>query len=188
MRIEQNFSDEDKKDLESMMKFRYRMLYEPPGGEEGSRKILNILTPILYALSIIMYFIENYFVFCFVLFVAIWATLWIIWFHKVGKKYEEKVDDIVYNHLSKNFEVIIDEEKIVYGGEWKYSDIDTIVFYKNFAFFFIKKSGYFIFKLNNEEIKYLKNILDQHSEVIQEIKDKPFNILKYIKKAESNLD
>lgn len=182
MIINQNFNDEDIKNLEYMLKFKYLMPYEAFGNQERSRKMLHILTPILYILSGLVYFIGNYLVFRFVLLVAIISTIWIIWFHSIGKKYEQKVDDIIYNNLSKKFDIIIDEEKIVYNDEFRYSDINKIVFYTNFVFVFIKKTGFFILKLNNEDIKYLKTILYLHSEISQEIKNKPFNILAYLKK------
>lgn len=184
MKIKQFFNDEDKKNLEYMLKFKYRMPYEAFGNQERSRKLLHILTPILYILSGLVYFIGNYVIFSFVLLVAILSTIWIIWFHSKGKKYEQKVDDIVYNNLSKVFEVTIDEEKIVYNDEFKYADIKEVVFYKNFVFIFIKTEGFFILKLNNEEVNYLKTILDKHSEISQEIKNEPFNILEYIKKMQ----
>ena len=183
MKINQIFNDEDKKSLEYMLKFKYRMPYVPFGNEELSRKLIHILTPILYPLSGLVYYIGNYIAFSFVLLVAILSTRWIIWFHSKGKKYEQKVDDIIYT-LSKISEVTIDEEKILYDDEVevKYSDIKKVVFYKSFVFIFVKIKGYFILKLNNEEGNYLKTILDQHSEISQEIKNEPFNILEYIEK------
>ncbi len=183
MRIKQIFNDEDKKSLEYMLKFKYRLPYEAFGSQERSRKLLHVLTPILYILSGLVYYIGNYIAFSFVLLVAILSTMWIIWFHSKGKKYEQKVDDVIYKS-SKISEVTIDEEKIVYNDEIevKYSDITKVVFYKSFVFIFVKIKGYFILKLNNEEGNYLKTILDQHSEISQEIKNEPFNILEYIEK------
>ncbi|MDU6521609.1 hypothetical protein [Clostridium sp.] len=182
MKIKQIFNDEDKKALEYMLKFKYCLPYEAFGSQERSRKLLHVLTPILYMLSGLVYYIGNYIAFSFVLLVAMLSTMWIIWFHFTGKKYERKVDDVIYK-LSKISEVTIDEERIVYNDEVKYSDITKVVFYKSFIFIFVKIKGYFILKLNNEEGSYLKTILDQHSEIRQEIKSEPFNILDYIEKS-----
>ncbi|MFR5644291.1 MAG: hypothetical protein ACLTK7_14080 [Clostridium paraputrificum] len=90
MRIKQIITDEDKKNLEYMLKFKYRMPYVPFGNEELSRKLIHILTPILYPLSGLVYYIGNYIAFSFVLLVAILSTRWII-----GCNTFYKVDNMV---------------------------------------------------------------------------------------------
>lgn len=183
MKIIQKFNEDDKKKLEFMISLQYCAPYEAFGNRRLARKLICILTPVLYILSIYMYFVERYLIFTLELLVAILATFWIIWYQFVGKNFEKKVHEIIYNVLNGEAEVTIDDSRIIYGDiVHKYNNIRNVIFYDNYCFVFLNNTRFFIIKINEEVKEYMEGIFAKHDNIIQEFKTKPFNILKYFKR------
>lgn len=89
MIIKTLIDNEDKKELEYMLSFDYAMPY---GSNSKSlrRKIIYILTPVLFLIAIGCYLIKSYFMFYVGIIVSLGSLIWILYYLIVGKKFEKK--------------------------------------------------------------------------------------------------
>lgn len=78
-------TDEDRKALEYMLSLEYAMPYQLLKTKNNRRKIIYIMTPVLFLLSIGCYFVKSYPMFYVDMGISIIALIWIIWFQSKGK-------------------------------------------------------------------------------------------------------
>lgn len=88
MIIKSIMTDEDRKALEYMLSLEYAMPYQLLKTKNNRRKIIYIMTPVLFLLSIGCYFVKSYPMFYVEMGISIIALIWIIWFQSKGKKFE----------------------------------------------------------------------------------------------------
>ena len=88
MIIKSIMTDEDRKALEYMLSLEYAMPYQLLKTKNNRRKIIYIMTPVLFLLSIGCYFVKSYPMFYVDMGISIIALIWIIWFQSKGKKFE----------------------------------------------------------------------------------------------------
>ena len=80
MIIKSIMTDEDRKALEYMLSLEYAMPYQLLKTKNNRRKIIYIMTPVLFLLSIGCYFVKSYPMFYVGMGISIIALIWIIWF------------------------------------------------------------------------------------------------------------
>lgn len=97
MIIKSIMTDEDRKALEYMLSLEYAMPYQLLKTKNNRRKIIYIMTPVLFLLSIGCYFVKSYPMFYVGMGITIIALIWIIWFQCKGKKFENNVHEFVWN-------------------------------------------------------------------------------------------
>lgn len=97
MIIKSIMTDEDRKALEYMLSLEYAMPYQLLKTKNNRRKIIYIMTPVLFLLSIGCYFVKSYPMFYVGMGISIIALIWIIWFQSKGKKFENNVHEFVWN-------------------------------------------------------------------------------------------
>ncbi len=85
MIIKSIMTDEDRKALEYMLSLEYAMPYQLLKTKNNRRKIIYIMTPVLFLLSIGCYFVKSYPMFYVEMGISIIALIWIIWFQSKGK-------------------------------------------------------------------------------------------------------
>lgn len=85
MIIKSIMTDEDRKALEYMLSLEYAMPYQLLKTKNNRRKIIYIMTPVLFLLSIGCYFVKSYPMFYVDMGISIIALIWIIWFQSKGK-------------------------------------------------------------------------------------------------------
>lgn len=99
-------TDEDIKALEYMLSLEYAMPYQLLKTKNNRRKIIYIMTPVLFLLSIGCYFVKSYPMFYVGMGITIIALIWIIWFQCKGKKFENNVHEFVWNKSSPFYAVL----------------------------------------------------------------------------------
>ena len=102
MIIKSIMTDEDRKALEYMLSLEYAMPYQLLKTKNNRRKIIYIMTPVLFLLSIGCYFVKSYPMFYVGMGISIIALIWIIWFQSKGKKFENNVHEFVWNKSRYN--------------------------------------------------------------------------------------
>lgn len=102
MIIKSIMTDEDRKALEYMLSLEYAMPYQLLKTKYNRRKIIYIMTPVLFLLSIGCYFVKSYPMFYVGMGISIIALIWIIWFQSKGKKFENNVHEFVWNKSRYN--------------------------------------------------------------------------------------
>ena len=102
MIIKSIMTDEDRKALEYMLSLEYAMPYQLLKTKNNRRKIIYIMTPVLFLLSIGCYFVKSYPMFYVDMGISIIALIWIIWFQSKGKKFENNVHEFVWNKSRYN--------------------------------------------------------------------------------------
>lgn len=85
MIIKSIMTDEDRKALEYMLSLEYAMPYQLLKTKNNRRKIIYIMTPVLFLLSIGCYFVKSYPMFYVEMGISIIALIWIIWFQSKEK-------------------------------------------------------------------------------------------------------
>ncbi len=156
MIIKSIMTDEDRKALEYMLSLEYAMPYQLLKTKNNRRKIIYIMTPVLFLLSIGCYFVKSYPMFYVGMGISIIALIWIIWFQSKGKKFENNVHEFVWNKSRYN-KVEID----VQGIKLEDKKICEL------------KEG-----VETEElIKIIKE-----ADILFEKREEPFNIYEYCKK------
>lgn len=182
MKIIQKFSEDDKKKLEHMISLEFCLPYVPLGNRRLAHKVIYILTPVLYILSVRLLVFRQYIMFVVELMGGIWSTVWIIWYQRVGKKFERKVHKIVYEDLGGEREVFIDESGIIFNNNFiEYASITNVIFYDEFMFAIWDDIKFLVIKINPVEKEYIQTILGEHDHIMQEFKEKPFNLYLYLK-------
>ncbi len=182
MKIIQSFSEDDKKKLEHMISLQYYMPYVPLGNRKLAHKVLYILTPVTYILSVRLFEFRQYVMFAVELTVGVLVTAWIIWYHRVGKKFEERVHKVVYEDIGGQTEAVVDESEIVFNDKsFDYADISNVIFYDKFMFAIVTGNRFLVIKVNQAEKEYIQTILDKNKHIRQELQTKPFNLYLYFK-------
>ena len=85
-----------------MLSLEYAMPYQLLKTKNNRRKIIYIMTPVLFLLSIGCYFVKSYPMFYVEMGISIIALIWIIWFQSKGKKFENNVHEFVWNKSRYN--------------------------------------------------------------------------------------
>lgn len=187
MKISQRFSEDDKKKLEHMISLQFYMPYVPLGNRKLAHKVIYILTPILYVLSICLFVLRQYVMFAAELTGGILSTVWIIWYQRVGKKFEERVHKVVYEDIGEQTEAFVDESGIIFNNKSiGYDDISNVIFYDEFMFAVWCDIKFLVIKINTEEKEYIQTILDKQDHIVQELQTKPFNLFLYFKVNKSD--
>ena len=182
MKIIQKFSEDDKKELEHLLSLQYCMPYVPLGNRKLAHKVIYILTPVLYILSVFLFVVQQYAMFTVELTGGILSTVWIIWYHRVGKKFEEKVHKMVYEDFGRQTEAFVDESGIIFNNKSiGYDDISNVIFYDEFMFAIVTGNRFLVIKVNQAEKEYIQTILDKNKHIRQELQTKPFNLYLYFK-------
>ena len=96
MIIKSIMTDEDRKALEYMLSLEYAMPYQLLKTKNNRRKIIYIMTPVLFLLSIGCYFVKSYPMFYVDMGISIIALIWIIWFQSKGKNLKIIVHEFVW--------------------------------------------------------------------------------------------
>jgi hypothetical protein len=187
MKISRRFSEDDKKKLEHMISLQFYMPYVPLGNRKLAHKVIYILTPILYILSICLFVLRQYVMFAAELTGGILSTVWIIWYQRVGKKFEERVHKVVYEDIGGLTEAFVDESGIIFNNKSiGYNDISNVIFYDEFMFAIWCDTKFLVIKINTEEKEYIQTILDKQEHIVQELQTKPFNLFLYFKVNKSD--
>ena len=153
MIIKSIMTDEDRKALEYMLSLEYAMPYQLLKTKNNRRKIIYIMTPVLFLLSIGCYFVKSYPMFYVGMGISIIALIWIIWFQSKGKKFE------------------ICELK----------EIDRVFLYKGFFFLITNEKKLLVLKTVGVETEELIKIIKE-ADILFEKREEPFNIYEYCKK------
>lgn len=184
MEIIQNFTLEEIAQIEHMISLRYKMPYVPFNDIKLSRKILYVITPVLYVLSIMIYMIDNIPVFIFCMSVAIISTVFILWYLLIGAKQEKNIHEMLQERLENQHKVYIDKYKIIHKDiEYTYEEVRYVIYLESYVFIFLNEPKYLLIKANNSEREYIKEILSNYKKIIQEEKNKLFNVYVYLNKA-----
>ena len=187
MKISRRFSEDDKKKLEHMISLQFYMPYVPLGNRKLAHKVIYILTPILYILSICLFVLRQYVMFAAELTGGILSTVWIIWYQRVGKKFEERVHKVVYEDIGGLTEAFVDESGIIFNNKSiGFDDISNVIFYDEFMFAVWCDIKFLVIKINTEEKEYIQTILDKQEHIVQELQTKPFNLFLYFKVNKSD--
>ena len=187
MKIIQKFSEDDKKELEHLLSLQYCMPYVPLGNRKLAHKVLYILTPVSYILSVRLFELRQYVMFAVELTVGVLVTVWIIWYQRVGKKFEERVHKVVYEDIGGQTEAFVDESGIIFNNKSiGYDDISNVIFYDKFMFAIVTGNRFLVIKVNQAEKEYIQTILDKNKHIRQELQTKPFNLFLYFKVNKSD--
>ena len=100
MIIKSIMTDEDRTALEYMLSLEYAMPYQLLK-TKNRRKIIYIMTPVLFLLSIGCYFVKSYPMFYVGMGISAIALIWIIWF-----QYKEK-NHLIYMNIVKSRNFVI---------------------------------------------------------------------------------
>ena len=182
MIIKPIMSDEDRTALEHMLLLEYAMPYQLLMTNYNRRKVIYIMTPVLFLLSIGCYFVKSYPMFYIGMGISIIALIWIILFLCKGKKFENDVHNFVWNKSKYNKVEIngqgikIEDKKIC-----ELKEIDRVFGYKDFFFFITNEKKLLVLKTVDAETEELIRIIEE-ANILFEQREKPFNIYKYLKK------
>ena len=136
-----------------------------------------------YILSVRLFELRQYVMFAVELTVGVLVTVWIIWYQRVGKKFEERVHKVVYEDIGGLTEAFVDESGIIFNNKSiGYDDISNVIFYDKFMF----AIKFLVIKINTEEKEYIQTILDKQEHIVQELQTKPFNLFLYFKVNKSD--
>lgn len=184
-------TDDDKKELEYMLSLEYKMPYQLFKTKHDRRKAIYIMTPVLFILSILNYWVgtiyhhfSNYFMFYISMPVCIIITLWIVYFQVKGKKFEQNVHDFIWNQEQSQVIEISDQElKSGIQRLCEVRDVERAFLYDGFFFFITtayEKKLIVIKPAETETSKLLAFIKEK--KILFEEKKEPFNIYEYFPK------
>ena len=165
MIIKSIMTDEDRKALEYMLSLEYAMPYQLLKTKNNRRKIIYIMTPVLFLLSIGCYFVKSYPMFYVGMGISIIALIWIIWFQSKGKKFENNVQGIK-----------LEDKKIC-----ELKEIDRVFLHKGFFFLITNEKKLLVLKTVGVETEELIKIIKE-ADILFEKREEPFNIYEYCKK------
>ena len=137
-----------------------------------------------YILSVRLFELRQYVMFAVELTVGVLVTVWIIWYQRVGKKFEERVHKVVYEDIGGLTEAFVDESGIIFNNKSiGYDDISNVI---EFMFAVWCDIKFLVIKINTEEKEYIQTILDKQEHIVQELQTKPFNLFLYFKVNKSD--
>lgn len=178
-------TEQDVRKIEDMLLLKHLVPYQPFGSRSRAHKVLYIMTPILFCLSIGCYYIKNYVMFWIGLIVTIWSLIWIIWYHLIGVKREKKVYDTIHHAIENAMEsgkkLEFHQEGISMEGDKKDIQVKYAIFYDPFVLLVTMKKEVIILKIDTKNKSELIDILSKYGNIEVQEKDKPFNIYGYLK-------
>lgn len=182
MIIKSIMTDEDRKELEYMLSLEYAMPYQLFKTKQNRRKVIYLMTPLLFLLSVSCYFVQNYLMFYMDMIFSIIGLIWIIWYQCKVKKFEKNVHEFVwdksrYNKVEISVQGIRLEEKKV----CELKEIDRVFLLKEIFFFITNEKKLLVLKTVGAETEELVKIIEE-ANILFETREKPFNIYKYCKK------
>ena len=182
MIIKSIMTDEDRKALEYMLSLEYAMPYQLLKTKNNRRKIIYIMTPVLFLLSIGGYFVKSYPMFYVGMGISIIALIWIIWFQSKGKKFENNVHEFVWNKSRYNkVEIDVQGIKLEDKKICELKEIDRVFLYKGFFFLITNEKKLLVLKTVGEETEELIKIIKEADNLFEK-REEPFNIYEYCKK------
>ena len=182
MIIKSIMTDEDRKALEYMLSLEYAMPYQLLKTKNNRRKIIYIMTPVLFLLSIGCYFVKSYPMFYVEMGISIIALIWIIWFQSKGKKFENNVHEFVWNKSRYNkVEIDIQGIKLEDKKICELKEIDRVFLHKGFFFLITNEKKLLVLKTVGVETEELIKIIKE-ADILFEKREEPFNIYEYCKK------
>lgn len=182
MIIKSIMTDEDRKALEYMLSLEYAMPYQLLKTKNNRRKIIYIMTPVLFLLSIGCYFVKSYPMFYVGMGISIIALIWIIWFQSKGKKFENNVHEFVWNKSRYNkVEIDVQGIKLEDKKICELKEIDRVFLYKDFFFLITNEKKLLVLKTVGVETEELIKIIKE-ADILFEKREEPFNIYEYCKK------
>lgn len=182
MIIKSIMTDEDRKALEYMLSLEYAMPYQLLKTKNNRRKIIYIMTPVLFLLSIGCYFVKSYPMFYVGMGISIIALIWIIWFQSKGKKFENNVHEFVWNKSRYNkVEIDVQGIKLEDKKICELKEIDRVFLYKGFFFLITNEKKLLVLKTVGVETEELIKIIKE-ADILFEKREEPFNIYEYCKK------
>ena len=182
MIIKSIMTDEDRKALEYMLSLEYAMPYQLLKTKYNRRKIIYIMTPVLFLLSIGCYFVKSYPMFYVGMGISIIALIWIIWFQSKGKKFENNVHEFVWNKSRYNkVEIDVQGIKLEDKKICELKEIDRVFLHKGFFFLITNEKKLLVLRTVGVETEELIKIIKE-ADILFEKREEPFNIYEYCKK------
>ena len=176
------FGNNIRKALEYMLSLEYAMPYQLLKTKNNRRKIIYIMTPVLFLLSIGCYFVKSYPMFYVGMGISIIALIWIIWFQSKGKKFENNVHEFVWNKSRYNkVEIDVQGIKLEDKKICELKEIDRVFLYKGFFFLITNEKKLLVLKTVGVETEELIKIIKE-ADILFEKREEPFNIYEYCKK------
>ena len=176
------FGNNIRKALEYMLSLEYAMPYQLLKTKNNRRKIIYIMTPVLFLLSIGCYFVKSYPMFYVGMGISIIALIWIIWFQSKGKKFENNVHEFVWNKSRYNkVEIDVQGIKLEDKKICELKEIDRVFLYKDFFFLITNEKKLLVLKTVGVETEELIKIIKE-ADILFEKREEPFNIYEYCKK------
>ena len=176
------FGNNIRKALEYMLSLEYAMPYQLLKTKNNRRKIIYIMTPVLFLLSIGCYFVKSYPMFYVEMGISIIALIWIIWFQSKGKKFENNVHEFVWNKSRYNkVEIDVQGIKLEDKKICELKEIDRVFLYKGFFFLITNEKKLLVLKTVGVETEELIKIIKE-ADILFEKREEPFNIYEYCKK------
>ena len=176
------FGNNIRKALEYMLSLEYAMPYQLLKTKNNRRKIIYIMTPVLFLLSIGCYFVKSYPMFFVGMGISIFALIWIIWFQSKGKKFENNVHEFVWNKSRYNkVEIDVQGIKLEDKKICELKEIDRVFLHKGFFFLITNEKKLLVLKTVGVETEELIKIIKE-ADILFEKREEPFNIYEYCKK------
>ena len=178
MIIKSIMTDEDRKALEYMLSLEYAMPYQLLKTKNNRRKIIYIMTPVLFLLSIGCYFVKSYPMF----YVEMGISIIALKKTTIGKKFENNVHEFVWNKSRYNkVEIDVQGIKLEDKKICELKEIDRVFLYKGFFFLITNEKKLLVLKTVGVETEELIKIIKE-ADILFEKREEPFNIYEYCKK------
>ena len=182
MEIENNHLDEeDIHKLENILSLNYLKPIQTSESKKKAHTAVIVLTPLLYIFAVFGLVSKNYTLFTVEIVLAVFFTVWLIWYYTVGKKTQENLRKNIANALERGKNIRLTEEGISADTLYKYEDIETVIIYEPFYFWITKEKKLIIMKINPAKEENIRFTLDRYKNITIIKTDKPFNVYKYLK-------
>ena len=176
-----NLDEEDIHKLESILSLNYLRPIQTSDSKKKARRAVIILTPLLYLFAAFGLASKNYTLFLIEIVLAVFCTIWLIWYYTVGKKTQDNLRKNITNALERGKNIQLTEEGISADIIYKYEDIETVIIYEQFYFWITKNRKLLIIKVTFEKAESVNSILDKYKNIRKIETNQPFNIYKYLK-------
>lgn len=176
-----NLDKEDIHKLESILSLNYLRPIKTSASKKKAHRAVIILTPLLYLFAAFGLASKNYTLFLVEIVLAVFCTVWLIWYYTIGKKTKENLRKNIANALERGKNIQLTEEGISTDTIYKYEDIETVIIYEQFYFWITKEKKLIIIKMNFEKAEQINFILNKYKNIRKIETNKPFNIYKYLK-------